>query len=157
MVIVFIELFQDTISMVLKNVGTKAKDLKNIISDREELCRGWVGEEHGSGRDCEGEELGGQGAVPVGGSRGRVEESGRGRAVYGKVLGRRIRFVYSKIHRSLEVSEFGQKCPAFPRDNFLSYPGYSRSYLLPNLLCGSSGSQCWRSLPLLVNHVILVK
>lgn len=46
-------------------------------------------------------------------SRGRVEEPGRRRAVYGKVLGRRIRFVYSQIHRSLQVSEFGQKCPAF--------------------------------------------
>lgn len=53
------------------------------------------------------------GAVPVGGSRGRVEEPGRRRAVYGKVLGRRIRVVYSQIHRSLQVSEFGQKCPAF--------------------------------------------
>lgn len=39
--------------------------------------------------------------MPVGGSRGRVEESGRRRAVHGKVLGRRIRVVYSQIHRSL--------------------------------------------------------
>lgn len=46
-------------------------------------------------------------------SRGRVEEPGRRRTVYGKVLGRRIRFVYSQIYRSLQVSEFGQKCPAF--------------------------------------------
>lgn len=45
MAIVFMELVQDTISMILKNVGTKAKDLKTIISDREELCRGGTWQE----------------------------------------------------------------------------------------------------------------
>lgn len=143
MVIVIIELFQDTISVILRNVGTKAKVLKNIISDREEVSRGWgVGRSLARGGAGKRRSWGGSCACKgwgMGGGWGdRLGDLGVGVGWKNQAPGirrcwtERIEFVYSKIHSSLQVSEFGQKCPTLQqaRDDFYHPLGYSRSYLI---------------------------